>query len=297
MLLSVENLGKQYLIPKKFLSNKAISVDALSGINFQLNKGSVLGVVGESGSGKTTLARLIVKLIEPTTGKITYEGICDLRRSVQMVFQNPYSSLNPMMKIKDILAEPFFIHRLANRDSLKSKLNALLDKVNLHADCLSRYPDEFSAGQKQRIAIARAISVEPQILVCDEPTSCLDLCVQAQILNLFLKLKQDLGLSYIFISHNIQVISFIADEILILYEGRQMERGLKDNVFNNPKHPYTKMLLGSPQPGPEKHMVGENKQGCPFFPNCKFSLGLCQNSPPKEIQIEQGHYVSCHIFK
>jgi len=244
MLLTAKNLGKQYKTEKSLLSNKFTTIDALYDINFQLKEGSVLGVLGESGSGKTTLAKLIVKLIEPTHGEITYEGIDNFRRQIQMVFQNPAASLNPMMKIIDILKEPLLIHHLADDKNMEQKLKALLDSVNMNYDCLNRYPDEFSGGQKQRIAIARAIAVKPKVLICDEPTSSLDLSVQAQILNLFLKLKKDFGLSYIFISHNIEVISFIADEILILYQGRQIEKGSKQEILNNPQHSYTKMLLG-----------------------------------------------------
>ncbi|MDD5617888.1 MAG: ATP-binding cassette domain-containing protein [Candidatus Omnitrophica bacterium] len=297
MLLVVENLGKEYRVAKNLLSNKTLAVDALCDINFKLGKGSVLGILGESGSGKTTLAKLIVKLIEPTKGKITYSGISDFHRLIQMVFQNPYNSLNPMMKIKDILAEPFLIHKLAKHRDIESKLNTVLEKVSLNRDCLNRYPDEFSGGQKQRIAIARAISVEPKILVCDEPTSSLDLSIQAQILNLFIKLKQDFGLSYIFISHNIEVISFIANEILILYEGMQVERGRKERIFNNPVHPYTKILLGFDDSQLEKYVSDGKRNGCKFYANCKFRSQLCQVSMPGETEVEEGHYARCHIFK
>ena len=293
MLLITKNLSKQYIIERSFFSNKKTVVTALENINFELNEGSILGVLGETGSGKTTLAKLITKLIEPTNGEVIFD-ISNIRRSVQMIFQNPFSSLNPRMIIKSILKEPFLIHHLANSRNLESKLKALLDKVNLNYECLERYPDEFSGGQRQRIAIARAISIEPKVLVCDEPTASLDLSVQAQILNLFLRLKEELGLSYIFISHNIEVISFIADEVLILYEGRQVERGLKDKIFKNPLHPYTKILLGSESYEFKKGQTEKDHKGCRFYCNCKLRTNICQQLAPEEAEIEEGHYVSCH---
>jgi len=296
MLLVVKNLGKQYFIEKSFFGRKKAIVDALTNVNFKLNEGSVLGILGETGSGKTTLAKLIVKLIEPTSGKINY-GDKNIKRSVQLIFQNPYASLNPRMKIVNTLKEPFLIHGLSDKNTTESKIEDLLETVNLNPDCLLRYPDEFSGGQRQRIAIARAISVNPKILVCDEPTASLDLSVQAQILNLFKKLKERLKLSYIFISHNIEVISFIADEILILYEGRAVERGLKNKVFKKPAHPYTKMLLGRDMSKAESFSFRNDNLGCVFVGNCKFSTEQCQKSMPQESKIEEGHYVTCHTFR
>ncbi len=296
MLLVVKNLSKQYLIERGILGNKKTTIDALNNINFELKQGTALGVLGETGSGKTTLAKLIVKLIEPTKGEINY-NFDNIRRSIQMVFQNPFSSLNPRMKIKSILREPFLIHRFAGCEDVDSKIKLLLEKVNLDHDCLYRYPGEFSGGQRQRIAIARAIAIEPKILVCDEPTSSLDLSVQAQILNLFTKLKNELKLSYVFITHNIEVISFIADEILILYDGRQVERGMKEKVLDSPRHPYTKILLGVDTYELEKTQIDINFRGCRFYSNCKFRTSFCLKSEPSETKIEEEHYVSCHLFR
>ncbi|MFH1622128.1 MAG: oligopeptide/dipeptide ABC transporter ATP-binding protein [Candidatus Omnitrophota bacterium] len=295
MLLVAKNLGKQYFIEKSFFSSKKTIIHALIDINFKLAEREVLGVIGETGSGKTTLAKLLVKLIEPTTGQINYSDR-NIRRSIQMVFQNPYASLNPRMKIAHTLKEPFLIHEKTDHKNMNLKIESLLEKVNMNKDCLSRYPDEFSGGQRQRIAIARAIAINPKILVCDEPTASLDLSVQAQILNLFKRLKQEFQLSYIFISHNIEVISFIADKILILYEGRQVERGPKHKIFKKPIHPYTKILLGR-EIGEARKTEFKSDNGCNFYHICKNRTEICQESIPKEIKIEEGHYVSCHNLR
>jgi len=243
MLLTVKNLSKNYSVSKQFLSNKATTVTALTDINFRLGAGRTLGIIGETGSGKTTLAKLLAQLIEPTSGSIHY-AVKDTRRGVQLIFQNPYTSLDPRMSIERALREPFIIHRHVAKGNITQKINHLLKTVQLPADCLRRFPDEFSGGQRQRIAIARALAVEPNVLICDEPTASLDLSVQAQILNLFQHLKESLQLSYVFISHNIEVISFIADDVLVLYKGTCVEQGARESVFSNPQHPYTKMLLG-----------------------------------------------------
>jgi len=294
MLLTLKNISKQYFVQKSVLSNNVSIIDALCNINFSLKESSVLGVLGETGSGKTTLGKLIVGLIKPSNGNIIY-GFPSMRKNVQIIFQNPFSSLNPRMKVGNILREPLFIHKLADKNNINHKLDSLLRKTQLDNDCLNRYPGEFSGGQRQRIAIARAISIEPKILICDEPTASLDLSVQAQILNLFIQLKEEFKLSYVFISHNIEVISFIADEVLVLYEGAAVERGLKSKIFTNPMHPYTKILLGKK----DKIDKIENLKniGCKFYNNCSKKSKTCKHINPIETEIEENHYVCCHNIK
>jgi len=293
MLLTAEKLTKEYIIEKSLFSFNPMRIKALNQINFHLDERSVLGVVGETGSGKSTLAKLIVKLLTPTSGEINY-GFEDIPKSIQMIFQNPFNSLNPRLKIKTILKEPLLIHKLDRGNNKNNKVNRLLEKVNLNSTCLNKYAGEFSGGQRQRIAIARALAVEPKILVCDEPTSSLDLSVQAQILNLFIQLKENHGLSYIFITHNLEVISFIADKVLILYKGMDLEKGDKERIFANPLHPYTKVLL-SMDTAIEKGLEKDNIEGCPFRHQCKYSLENC-NTMPNEIEVENKHYVKCHLY-
>lgn len=293
MLLTVKNLSKQYRLQKGIFSNKTETINALEGVHFELGESTVLGVLGETGSGKTTLAKLLVGLLKPTQGEIKYVSN-NLPRIVQMVFQNPYSSLNPRLRIKTTLKEPFTIHGLATKKDIEIKIREVLKKVNMNPNCLNRFPDEFSGGQRQRIAIARAISAQPKILICDEPTASLDLSVQAQILNLFLKLKSELGLSYLFISHNIEVISFIADEVLILYAGRVVERGTKTEVLHNPQHPYTKLLLHYNLKTTPQSVKDECGSGCAFYQHCPLQSTQCKTTQPHEVLIEKNHYVACH---
>lgn len=293
MLLTVKNLSKQYTLQKGIFGWRQATINALQRVSFELRESAILGVLGETGSGKTTLAKLLAGLLEPTEGEIKYYG-SDMRHMAQMIFQNPYSSLNPRLRIKTALREPFIIRHLVQAKQINAKINEALGKVNMNPDCLKRFPDELSGGQRQRIAIARALAAEPKILICDEPTSALDLSVQAQILNLFLALKDELGLSYLFISHNIDVISFVADDILVLYAGRVVEKGTKADVLENPLHPYTKLLLQydlTTTPGSEQETGGS---GCAFCRYCPFATTECKEVQPQEILRGKNHYVACH---
>jgi len=292
MLLSVKNLTKHYFIEKNLLSNKVTPVKALEGINFSLKESSILGVLGETGSGKSTLARLLVGLLKPTQGEIIFSDVVKDSRP-QLIFQNPFGSLNPRLKIRTTLREPLAISGIRDKKESSQKISTILKKVNLSEDCLDRFPDELSGGQRQRIAIARALLTEPKILVCDEPTASLDLSVQAQILNLFLELKTTLSLSYVFISHNMDVISFMADEIVVLYAGRAVERGAASEVLNNPQHPYTKLLLASESDNRLQTETADNEGACAFYCSCQQKTSACAQRQPHEIQIGENHYIAC----
>jgi len=245
MILEVKNLSKYFTLERGFLKSGAGKVKALDDISFTVDALSTLAIAGESGSGKTTLAKIILKLIPPTSGEIVFnrEKITNFRKDVQIIFQNPYNSLNPKMRIIDILSEPLLIHQITGRKFFKDKVSELLKMVGLNDDILNRYPIEFSGGQRQRICIARALASAPKLIVLDEPISSLDSTVQAQMLDLFLELKEKIKLTYIFISHNLAVIRHIADKVMVMQNGRIVEFGKKEDIFNNPAHPYTKMLL------------------------------------------------------
>ena len=245
MLLEAKNISKTFLSSRGWLKKASSKTEALDNINFRHEADKTLGIVGESGCGKTTLAKIILKLILPTSGKIivNQEIIKNFRKDVQIIFQNPYNSLNPKMKIVDIIKEPLLIHRIVKQDALNSRVKELLEMTGLRAEALYRYPFEFSGGQRQRICIARALACEPKLIVLDEPVSSLDLTIQLDILNLFLHLKRDLGLSYIFISHNLAVVRYIAQEVLVMKNGRIIEQGDCGKIFSKPIQPYTRSLI------------------------------------------------------
>ena len=245
MILELKNISKYFTLQRGFFKSGAGKVMALKDISFSVDELSTLAIAGESGSGKTTLAKIILKLIPPTSGEIMFnsEKITNFRKDVQIIFQNPYNSLNPKMRIIDILSEPLLIHQITGRKFFKDKVSELLKMVGLNGDILNRYPIEFSGGQRQRICIARALATGPKLIVLDEPISSLDLTVQAQMLDLFLELKNKLKLTYIFISHNLAVIRHIADEVMLVQNGRIVEHGKKEDIFNNPVNLYTKLLL------------------------------------------------------
>jgi len=292
------------------------AVQAVSGVSLKLWPGETLGIVGESGSGKSTLARLLLRLIEPTGGTTTFDGknlsqldnraLRTLRRDMQIVFQDPYASLDPRMTIADIIAEPLVIHGLGNRAERRSKVAACLRLVGLDAEAARRYPHEFSGGQRQRIGIARAIALEPKLVILDEPVSALDVSIQSQILNLLMELKQRLGLSYIFISHDLSVVEHVSDRVAVMYLGRIVETAPADALFERPLHPYTEALI-SAIPG---NTSGRSRivlkgdppsprnppAGCHFHPRCHKAFARCAIETPQERTPLEGRSVACHLY-
>ncbi|MBX6322988.1 MAG: dipeptide ABC transporter ATP-binding protein [Rhodospirillaceae bacterium] len=296
-------------------------VHAVEDVSFVLRRGETLGIVGESGCGKSTLARLVLRLIEPTAGTVRFDGV-DLRRlsasalrarrrEMQLIFQDPYAALDPRFTIGASIAEPLAIHRIGTPQSRRAKVNELLGLVGLEPEAAGRYPHEFSGGQRQRIVIARAIALEPKLVIADEPVSALDVSIQSQILNLLADLKQRLGLSYIFISHDLAVVEHISDRVAVMYLGRIVETGPVERLFARPAHPYTQALLSAvPQPDPDRRreriVLGgdvpspENPPpGCPFHPRCPQAMERCRREPPPSRILEgagEPHEVRCHLY-
>lgn len=313
ILLNVENLKTWFPIKKGLLRKLVGYVKAVDDISFKIPLGSTFGLVGESGSGKTTAARTIARLVPATDGKVVFEDISILhlhqselrkiRKDISMVFQDPYSSLNPRMTVGSILAEPLKIHKAAKGSELIDRISTLLEKVGLSASHINRYPHEFSGGQRQRIGIARALALEPKLVICDEPVSALDVSIQSQILNLLKDLQEQFSLTYLFIAHDLSVVEFISDFVAVMYLGKIVELAWADVLYENPLHPYTKLLLSAiPKPVPERKKVsgltavpaGEDvPKGCPFYSRCPISDGFCcKNIPPLE-EKTSGHYAAC----
>jgi len=319
-LLEVRELKKSYARGGGvFAAGGGARFAAVDGVSFDLARGETLAIVGESGCGKTTLARMVLRLIEADAGEMRFAGenlraaggekLRALRRRMQMVFQDPFASLNPRMRIGEIVGEPLAIHeaRLA-RGERDERVAAMLGRVGLEADAMRRYAHEFSGGQRQRIAIARALAVNPKLLICDEPTSALDVSVQAQILNLLKTLQQQLGLSYLFITHNLAVVEYIAHEVCVMYLGRIVERGSVQEVLHDPQHPYTKALLSAvPRIDGDRgeiiRLSGEMPSpanpplGCHFHPRCTHAMESCRTVYPAASRINATHMVHCHLYK
>jgi oligopeptide/dipeptide ABC transporter ATP-binding protein len=312
VLLEVRNLSKRF--PAR--DGHAV-VNAVNGVSFSLAVGKTLGIVGESGCGKSTLARLIMQLIVPTDGDVILQGQSLLftdaktlrrrRRDLQIVFQDPYASLDPRMTIAAIVAEPLEIHRIGTRAGRRARVLELLDLVGLDRSAASQYPHEFSGGQRQRIGIARAIALEPKLMILDEPVSALDVSIQSQILNLLMDLKARMGLSYIFISHDLSVVRYVSDDVAVMYLGRIVEHGPADRVLEAPQHPYTQALVSAvPELDPRKKgkrivLTGDPPNpesipsGCPFHPRCSHAMDLCRSEPP-ELKLVEGRIVACHLY-
>ncbi|UDN35830.1 ABC transporter ATP-binding protein [Proteus vulgaris] len=312
-LLKAVNLAKYYNV-KGGLFSKEKTVKALDGVSFELERGKTLAIVGESGCGKSTLGRLLTMIEIPTSGELSYRGqnllIKDKsaeklrRQKIQIVFQNPYGSLNPRKKVGQILEEPLLINTTLNVSERKEKVLSMMAKVGLKTEHYSRYPHMFSGGQRQRIAIARGLMLEPDIVVADEPVSALDVSVRAQVLNLMMDLQQDMGLSYVFISHDLSVVEHIADEVIVMYLGRCVEKGTKAQIFENPQHPYTQALLSAtPRLTPELRrerikLTGELPSplnpppGCAFAARCRRAFGTCSQLQPT-LKDYNGQLIAC----
>ena len=313
VILEVQNLKKYFPVKSGF---KKLTLKAVDGVSFTINRGETLGLVGESGCGKTTVGRTLLQLYKPTAGKVIFEGqevteknINEMRKKMQMVFQDPYSSLNPRMTVEDIIGEPLDVHKLyTSRSERREKILSLMELVGLNAEHATRYAHEFSGGQRQRIGIARALAVNPDFIVCDEPVSALDVSIQAQIINMFEELQSKLGLSYLFIAHDLLVVQHISKRIAVMYLGKLVEIGDADEVCNSPIHPYSISLLSAvPIPDPKlersRHRIvleGDvpsplaMPEGCPFRTRCKYATEKCAKEMPPLTDGGNGHFAACH---
>ncbi|MCL2851838.1 MAG: dipeptide ABC transporter ATP-binding protein [Defluviitaleaceae bacterium] len=314
-LVEVIDIKKHFPVRSGLLGKKQ-SVKAVDGVNFHIAKGEVLSLVGESGCGKSTTGRLVVRLLPLTGGRVIFDGadITDIsepnmrpkRKDMQMIFQDPYSSLNPRMKVKRLVSEPLLVHTDMDEAARHKRVEELLEVVGLPRGSINKYPHEFSGGQRQRIGIARAISVNPKLIVADEPVSALDVSVQSQVLNLLQDLQKDLGLTYLFISHNLSVVEHISDRICVMYLGKIAEVATRDQLYENPMHPYTKALLSAvPIPDPSKKrrriiLKGDIPSpvnppaGCNFHTRCHECMDVCKHEPPQPKDVGNGHIVACH---
>ena len=316
-LLEIRNLKKYFPVPAGLLGRTQDYVKAIDGVNLDVDDGETVGLVGESGCGKTSLGRCLVRLIEPTGGSVAFQGqdlatlsgaaLREMRRNMQMIFQDPYASLNPRMRIGEIIGEGLRIHGLAKGRDLKSRVIELLTRVGLRAEYFGRYPHEFSGGQRQRIGIARALAVNARLIVADEAVSALDVSIQAQILNMMLDLQQDLGLTYLFISHDLRVIEHVSDRVAVMYLGKIVEIAPAEKLHSESQHPYTQALLSAvPVPDPARKGTRTVLQGdvpspinppsgCSFHPRCPFALKRCAEEEPR-LEFDGKHGVACHVF-
>lgn len=317
-LIQVKNLKQYFDINMGWFKNKPLK--AVDDVSFNINKGETLGLVGESGCGKTTVGRTILHLYKPTSGEIIYNGnpiktkadIKKFREKATMVFQDPYSSLNPRMTVSDIIGEPLDVHKLyENKKEREGKILELMDHVGLNSEHAARYAHEFSGGQRQRIGIARSLAVNPDFIVCDEPVSALDVSIQAQVINMFDELQEKLGLTYLFIAHDLLVVRHISDRIAVMYIGKMVELADAETIYTRPLHPYSQSLL-SAVPVPDPKIARANKRivlkgdipsplnapsGCPFRTRCQYAKPICAEQVPEFQEVEKGHFVACHRVK
>jgi oligopeptide/dipeptide ABC transporter ATP-binding protein len=317
VLLEVRNLSKHFTLSKDFFTKNAHVVRAVDDVSFTINKGETLGLVGESGCGKSTLGKTLLRLIEPTAGQVMFGGtditqldgraMRAMRQKMQLIFQDPYASLNARMTVEDILTEPLKIHQLyTTAEEKKQRLYELLDYVQLPKSALYKYPHEFSGGQRQRVCIARALAVRPQFIVCDESVSALDVSIQAQVINLLMDLQEELGLTYLFIAHDLKVVEFISHRVAVMYLGKIVEIAPAQAIYQSPQHPYTKALL-SAIPIPDPHYKKERiilqgdvpspmnpPSGCHFHPRCWRATAVCREVYPDPTSLDEKHWFRCY---
>ncbi|MFZ7101675.1 MAG: ABC transporter ATP-binding protein [Peptococcaceae bacterium] len=319
VLLQVNSLKKYFVTTQGFLKNKKVFLKAVDDVSLMINRGETLGLVGESGSGKTTLGRTIVRLYKATGGKIIFaadditnlseKAMLPYRKRMQMIFQDPYASLNPRMTVGEIIGEPFDIHGIAGGNRKKEVIGELLDKVGLQPEQTNRYPHELSSGQRQRVSIARAVAVNPDFIVCDEPVSALDVSIRAQILNLLADLQDRLGIAYLLISHDLSIVKYLADRVGVMYLGKLVELAPSRELYLRPLHPYTRALLAAVSSG-EPDLLKQKKRiilkgevpdpldppgGCSFRTRCTFARDICGKETPEFREAEAGHHAACHL--
>jgi peptide/nickel transport system ATP-binding protein len=318
-ILQIKKLVTHFPIRQGAFGRVRGTVRAVDGVSFEVERGETFGLVGESGCGKSTLGRSILRLIEPTSGSVRFDGqelvgmpqaqLRKLRRRMQLIFQDPYASLNPRMKVREIVGEGLAIHRLASGAERERRVAALLQKMGLGAEAMDRYPHEFSGGQRQRIGIARALAVGPELVIADEPISSLDVSIQAQIVNLMVDLQRELGLTYVFIAHDLKIIEYISTRVAVMYLGKIVEVAGAAELYRAPKHPYTQALLSAiPVPDPTRKreriiLPGDVPSpahpppGCPFHPRCRYAFDRCKTEVPPLYELGGGHLASCFLIE
>ena len=315
-LIEVKNLKKYFTKKSGLLKKEIKEVKAVDDVSFYIKKGETLGLVGESGCGKSTLGRTLIRLYDVTDGEILFDGediskksekeLKNFRKRTQTIFQDPYASLNPNMTVKDIIREPLDIHTNFSKDEKDKIVYEMLEKVGLNKEHATRYPHEFSGGQRQRIGIARALSVKPDFIFCDEPISALDVSIQAQIINLLEDLQKELGITYLFIAHDLSMVKHISDRVCVMYLGKVVEIGSSEDIYENPKHPYTKALLSSipkiDDYTEEEILEGDvpsplnPPSGCRFRTRCKYAKEICSKENPTRVDFGNEHYAYCHVI-